>query len=62
MFQTRHPAGWAYGGGSRGSDVGIVRDGGIFNYRQFSGMSVYGNNCEVTARRSFRSSRDRVVP
>ena len=23
--------GWAYGGGSRGSDVGIVRDGGIFN-------------------------------
>jgi hypothetical protein len=44
VFQTRHPAGWAYGGGSRGSDVGIVRDGGIFNYRQFSGMSVYGNN------------------
>ncbi|MET0403574.1 MAG: DUF1388 domain-containing protein [Cystobacter sp.] len=42
VFQTK--MGWAYGDGSRGSDVGIVRDGAVFNYQANRGMSVYGNN------------------
>jgi len=42
VFQTR--TGWDYGERSRGSDVGIVRNGGIFNYQQFNNMSVYGND------------------
>lgn len=32
---------------SRGSDVGIVRNGGIFNYRQFPNMTVYQNVAQV---------------
>ncbi|ATB31567.1 hypothetical protein MEBOL_005030 [Melittangium boletus DSM 14713] len=42
VYQTR--TGWDYGERSRGSDVGIVRNGGIFNYQQFNNMSVYGND------------------
>jgi peptidoglycan hydrolase-like protein with peptidoglycan-binding domain len=32
---------------SRGSDVGIVRNGGIFNYKQFPNMTVYSKVAEV---------------
>jgi peptidoglycan hydrolase-like protein with peptidoglycan-binding domain len=32
---------------SRGSDVGIVRNGGIHNYKQFPNMTVYKNVAEV---------------
>ncbi|MFY0574415.1 hypothetical protein ACN28S_08710 [Cystobacter fuscus] len=42
VFQTKK--GWDYGVESKGSDVGIVRNGAIFNYRANRGMSVYGNN------------------
>lgn len=39
VFQTR--TGWDFDKESKGSDVGIVRNGGIFNYKQFEGMTVY---------------------
>ncbi|OJT27046.1 hypothetical protein BO221_03345 [Archangium sp. Cb G35] len=41
VFQTK--MGWDYGEGSRGSDVGIVRNGAVFNYQANNGMSVYGD-------------------
>ncbi|WPB79797.1 hypothetical protein KYC5002_11650 [Archangium violaceum] len=41
VFQTK--MGWDYGERSRGSDVGIVRNGTVFNYQANNGMSVYGN-------------------
>ncbi|MFE8595388.1 hypothetical protein [Archangium violaceum] len=41
VFQTEK--GLDYSGGSRGSDVGIVRNGAIFNYQQMPNMSVYQN-------------------
>ena len=47
VFQTRHADGFDYSGGSRGSDVGIVRNGKIFNYAQMPKMTVYGNTDSV---------------
>jgi hypothetical protein len=41
VFQTQH--GWGYSGGSRGNDMGIVRNGQIFNYANMGSMNVYGN-------------------
>ena len=32
---------------SKGSDVGIVRNGGIFNYKQFPNMTVYSHVAQV---------------
>ncbi|MGV3621181.1 MAG: hypothetical protein ACO1OB_10210 [Archangium sp.] len=45
VFQTKH--GWDYGEGSSGNDVGIVRNGKIFNYEQMPDMTVYKNVKEV---------------
>lgn len=45
VFQTKH--GWDYGKGSAGNDVGIVRDGKIFNYEQMPDMTVYKHVKEV---------------
>jgi len=46
VFQANRP--WNLANDrSRGSDVGIVRNGGIFNYKQFPRMTVYGNVAEV---------------
>lgn len=39
VFQTNH--GWGYGGGAHGNDVGIVRNGAVFNYKQNRGMAIY---------------------
>ena len=46
LFQTRH--GWDYSGGSRGNDMGIVRDGGraTHNYKTMSPI-IYGDAREV---------------
>jgi hypothetical protein len=41
IFQTQH--GWGYSGGSRGNDMGIVRNGQIFNYANMGSMNVYGS-------------------
>ncbi len=40
VFQTQH--GWNYSGGSRGNDMGIVRNGQVFNYANMGSMNVYG--------------------
>ncbi|MBM7116512.1 hypothetical protein [Archangium primigenium] len=39
VFQTKH--GWDYGEGAYGNDVGIVRNGAIFNYEQNNTMAIY---------------------
>ncbi len=39
VFQTRH--GWDYGDKPYGNDVGIVRNGAIFNYEQNNTMAIY---------------------
>jgi hypothetical protein len=46
IFQTRH--GWDYSGGSKGNDMGIVRDGGrvTHNYASMSPI-IYGDAKEV---------------
>ncbi|NBD13754.1 hypothetical protein [Corallococcus silvisoli] len=41
VFQTKH--GWQYGKSPYGSDMGIARDGGVFNYKQNSNMAIYRN-------------------
>ena len=45
VFQTRH--GWDYSEGAYGNDVGIVRNGAIFNYEQKKTMLVYGDMVEA---------------
>jgi peptidoglycan hydrolase-like protein with peptidoglycan-binding domain len=46
VFQSRHA--WNDKvSNSHGADVGIVRDGGIFNYKQFDSMTVYKHTDEV---------------
>ena len=45
VFQTRH--GWDHDAGSSGNDVGVVRDGKLFNYEQMPDMTVYKNVKEV---------------
>ncbi|ATB28700.1 hypothetical protein [Melittangium boletus] len=45
VFQTKH--GWDYGDGAYGNDVGIVRNGAIFNYAQNNTMLVYSDMVEA---------------
>ncbi len=46
IFQTRH--GWDYSGGSRGNDMGIVRDGGRITHNYASmGPIIYSDAKEV---------------
>ena len=46
VFQTKY--GWDYSAGSRGNDVAIARNGNLFNYQQFPGMSsVYADPAQV---------------